>query len=1672
MINYFPAPLTRAQSTYSSRARCHHWSLLIIGLAFLFGPSVTAIEGQATNPFENIGLPPFSTTLPVENGYVNAATGDLHLEIPLGAFPQRGGHTFKAALVYDSSIWGVSPGGGIWHGNVSGGFGGFAGGGGWRLVTSADAPASYSSPSWIETDSGYCSEDGGPTNALLNSFTYAEQDGTVHPFNLRQGYQLPTACNNYTQYTPAPESGWAVDASGFYMTVGSDQSATVWDPDGNQITPNFGDTNGNSYTTTVTGPCGLDFTDNLGRDVLKVSSNTGVTICYYDVLNSQGTTNSHGTAGTSTYTVALETINVHTNFFGNSNDWSGTITVVQSVTLPDGTSYSFNYDSGTTAGNYGLVTSMTLPTGGEIQYSFANLFDAFNNLNRAIRYRTTPDSTTAWGYSFQADHNTSDTCHTTSPYACIQTLTVTAPSGDNRVYSFQQDNGFWPIEVDYYNQSVSSANLLATRTQTFDFSQNCGSDAPCFGYEAMNVTKLSSTTTLPVPGSSVSATAKYTWDSNKLGLLTLTKEWNFGSNTSSNPDRTTTITYLGGPGTSYANEGSTSPTTNILNRQASVTVADSSGNTVAKTLNAYDGSSFASGATGIAQHDDTNYSSSNTVRGNLTQVQKLISGTSNYLTKSMTYDITGQLHTETDWTNSNTTTYSYADNFFTDSGNTSNPPSTYTSSTSTNAYVKTVTLPNSLATTYGYYWGTGQKGLSTDPNSQTTYFHFYDSMNRPTSAIFPNSYNSSCCGWKYLVYPSGSETQVDTGTGITSTTLSISCTASTGDCRHDQTLLDTSDRLSSQILVSDPDGPTTVGTTYDSNGRVYTVTNPHRSSSLPTDGTETYPTYDGLNRRIQDTRPDGSVTYTYYGAAVSSHGGVGSQLCSGFGIGYPVLHIDEASRVLQDWYDGFGRLIEVDEPDPSSGSLTSGSYAGTCYSYDLNNNLTGVTQGSQTRTYSYDMLSRLTQSVDPESGTTNFYYTTSGGSLCSGDPSAVCRRVAPLENQTGSSTVTTTYTYDSLNRLTGKSYSDSTPSVSFSYDATSCLDLATACYNKNRRTGMSDGSGSTSWAYDQVGNVREEKRTIGTVTNNIQYTYNLDSSVATIQYPSGRTITYQPGDAQRPLSAKDVTDSINYVVGVSSPYYVTYAPQGAPQLLENGSSLVSQFYYNNRLQPCRISVKNTGTSPTSCADSTDIGNVLDLTYGLNAGSSDNGNVASAANNRDTTRSQTYTYDYLNRVATAAASTYATSPANCWGEAYTLDRYGNLSAIASLSSSYTGCTNTENLSITVSTSTNRVTTSGYCYDAAGNMDGVSSCSAYTYDAENRLISAGGVTYTYDGNDKRVEKSSGTLYWYDTGLNPLAETDSSGTTTNEYIFFNGKRIARRDSSGNVDYYFADDLHSSRVVTNSSGTILDDDDFYPYGGERSVSSSSGNHYLFTGKEHDSESGLDYFMARQYASFLGRFMQVDDFKGGIVDAYTGLDIEAPGPLPYADINDPQTLNKYAYVRNNPLRYIDPNGHGKCDMDANDCAEQNAEKAQKQNTQQTQEQKQYQQDLKQHDQQVNEKQNPSAPAVGSPEYIKQVSGQVSSETTAGEKYILAPVAGVEGAVVAAVAAPEAAAAYGTVNATLAAHPNEVVQFGEGVIAGASPGASAPPPTLSGVAGYAVGKAVSWVADKIWDNKF
>jgi len=224
------------------------------------------------------------------------------------------------------------------------------------------------------------------------------------------------------------------------------------------------------------------------------------------------------------------------------------------------------------------------------------------------------------------------------------------------------------------------------------------------------------------------------------------------------------------------------------------------------------------------------------------------------------------------------------------------------------------------------------------------------------------------------------------------------------------------------------------------------------------------------------------------------------------------------------------------------------------------------------------------------------------------------------------------------------------------------------------------------------------------------------------------------------------------------------------------------------------------------------------------------------------------------------------------------------------------------------SNNQIT--GDTYDAAGNLMTIPGTggATYVFNAENQMTSTSNSTmsYIYDSDGNRVEKSGSKINRFG-GTEILDETDTTGSITNssfnEYVFFGGMRIARRDSSGNVFYYLADQLGSSRVIAQvpsrqATATLCYDADFEPFGGEHAYTNTCPQNYKFTGKERDSESSLDNFGARYYASTTDRFMTPDWAL-------------KPITVPYANFGDPQTLNLYTYVQNSPLNRIDADGRG-----------------------------------------------------------------------------------------------------------------------------------------------------------------
>jgi RHS repeat-associated protein len=592
--------------------------------------------------------------------------------------------------------------------------------------------------------------------------------------------------------------------------------------------------------------------------------------------------------------------------------------------------------------------------------------------------------------------------------------------------------------------------------------------------------------------------------------------------------------------------------------------------------------------------------------------------------------------------------------------------------------------------------------------------------------------------------------------------------------------------------------------------------------------------------------------------------------------------LDHAFYATLYFYDALGNLVCVEQ----HGSAATGTGCSSSPSND-------ATSPWRVRRFTYDSLSRLLTAKNPESGTITYAYDNDGELLS---------KTSPAPNQTGPATQTVSYCYDELHRVTGKGYGAqscplATPVVTYAYDS--------GTNAKGHLTSLTDQPGTANYSYDILGRLITETRTLigannAAISKTISYTYNLDGSVKTLTYPSGNVITYTPDSAGRVLSAVDSGSGINYVTGA------TYGPDSALTGFISGNSgtfagITNAFSYNKRLQPLNMSA----TAPSQTVFS--IGYDFHAGNGTAGSGTNNGNVWGITNYKDTTRNQVFTYDPLNRLISAQnAGTDCNATAlggnkKFWGNTYGYDAWGNLLAKTKIGTACAG----ESLSVTVGVN-NRLG-SGYLYDAAGNMtfNATAPTQTYIYDQENRLTGAAGYAYTYDADGNRVRKSNGnlaangTLYWYMTpGV--VAETDLAGTLKSEYVFFDGERVARRDGAtgtGGVFYYFSDHLKTASVITDASGVIKAESDYYPWGGELQFINNDSNDYKFTGKKRDVETGLDYFGARYYSNGLGRWVSADWSP-------------VPIPVPYANFGDPQSLNLYGYVRGLPTTNVDLDGH------------------------------------------------------------------------------------------------------------------------------------------------------------------
>jgi YD repeat-containing protein len=548
-----------------------------------------------------------------------------------------------------------------------------------------------------------------------------------------------------------------------------------------------------------------------------------------------------------------------------------------------------------------------------------------------------------------------------------------------------------------------------------------------------------------------------------------------------------------------------------------------------------------------------------------------------------------------------------------------------------------------LVTTTDYDFNTGLTKWVKDPNGQSsglkTEMEYNDSLLRPTKVTAPNGHQTV--------------TEYGAGTSASTRWVKVRSQIDADRWREGRTYFDGLGRPVRTQSIDD-DGDVFALSCYDTMGRVSKATNPFRNYSTQdcttTTGLDwTTNTFDTVGRPRKVTTPDNAVVETTYSLATS-----GSQ------IGTVVTVEDQADKQRRSITNALGQLIRVDEPDNSSttgslGSLTAPNQP-TIYTYDTLNNLTGVQQVgnttaecggasscAQTRTFTYDALSRLKEATNPESATIKYTYDENSN----------------LKTKWDARGLKTIFDYDRLNRgwkrcyksvgtstlgnttcaaASGEAAEPNTPDVTMYYD-----NVANA---KGKLTKVSSSVSTTEYTtFDILGRVTAHKQTTDSNEYTTAYTYDLSGALVEQTYPSGRKV-------QNTLDASGDLEMVSSRKNANSGYWAyannfTYNAAGAVTSMQLGNGTWESTTFNNRLQPEQIALGTIQSGHDKLK--------LNYSYGT---TTNNGNIQSqtiTVPGLAYSFAQTYVYDSLNRLS-AAEETY--NYGQTWKQAFTFDRYGN------------------------------------------------------------------------------------------------------------------------------------------------------------------------------------------------------------------------------------------------------------------------------------------------------------------------------------------------------------------------------------------------------------------------------
>ena len=448
--------------------------------------------------------------------------------------------------------------------------------------------------------------------------------------------------------------------------------------------------------------------------------------------------------------------------------------------------------------------------------------------------------------------------------------------------------------------------------------------------------------------------------------------------------------------------------------------------------------------------------------------------------------------------------------------------------------------------------------------------------------------------------------------------------------------------------------------------------------------------------------------------------------------------------------------------------------------------------------------------------------------------------------------------------------------------------------------------------HDGLGRIQTSTQTTAGVAYPFSYQYSLADQLTEIQYPSGRRVAYVPDSAGRVQFVRNGVTSANYAT-------MNYTLAGGVSTMALGNGLTETWTWNDRLQATNLSI-----APAAGAAPLQLSLYPCDGHAVSCSSGNTGDLrAQVITTPDLVVTQTFGYDSVGRLSTAAETPGASGQGTpTWSRGFGYDAKSNMwvssdpgAAIPPLSP----------FTPTVSTNfdaQNRLLLQSAAYQNAGHQQAIGGFTS-AFDAEGRMVSSTGTmsaTYDYDGQGQRVRRktveplvSGGhrditTVYVYDATGNLAAEYESvteydqAGTPSPGTNPMSG---AANPCGTSTCYVSVDQLGSTRMVTDSTGTVKRRYDYLPFGEEIATgiggraalmgyqANGDGFNPKFTGQVRDLESRLDYFNARYYSPEQGRFVSPDPGNAG------------------ADPAVPQTWNGYAYVGNNPVNLVDPSGLG-----------------------------------------------------------------------------------------------------------------------------------------------------------------